>query len=473
MGTDMQSIVETYQSLSRGNYQMLDNLKLGYGGTKTEMERMIADANKVKEANGEMANLSIDSFADVTEAIHIIQNEMGITGTTAKEASSTISGSVGMVQASWGNLLTGVADDTADFDQLINNFVDSVGLAAQNLIPRIATALSGIVQLVQKLLPQIPPLIQQFLPVVVEGIMQVTAGVVEMLPSIVDTIMQVLPMLITALIEMLPTLTASLSDILVQVINALTEMLPTIIDAIIEVVPLLINALIAAIPQLLQASITFLMAIVQALPTIIQRLIAELPKIIDTTVNFLIKNVNLIVQGAIQLFMGIIKAIPQILTALAQNLPQIIRSIVNGLIEGIPQLIQAGKDLLSGLFTGLLDPQKIWQSVKSLFNSIIGGLKSLFGIHSPSTVMADVIGKNLALGIGEGFDENIDGVNKRIAKAINVESPSINVNGTASGAGRTVVINQTNNYSQAHSRYEIYKSKQQTAAAVRLALAGV
>ena len=561
MGTDMQSIVDTYQSLSRGNYQMLDNLKLGYGGTKTEMERMIADANKVKEANGEMANLSIDSFADVTEAIHIIQNEMGITGTTAKEASSTISGSVGMVQASWGNLLTGIADDTADFDQLINNFVDAIGSAAENLIPRIATALSGIVQLVQKLLPQIPPLIQEFLPVVVNGIMEVTAGLVEILPSIVDTIMQVFPMILTALIEMLPTLISTLVTMITQIIDALTNMLPTIIDAIIEVVPLLIDALVAAIPQLLQAAIQFLMAIVDAIPTIIQilvavlpqinqtimtalfeaipqllegaiellmaivdaipvfipilvealpeiittmtetlinnipvilnaaiellmaivkaiptivtSLIAALPQIITSTVNFLIQNIPMILKGAVELFMGIIKAIPQIVTELVKSLPQIIKTIVSVLKEGIPQLIQAGKDLLSGLFTGMLDPSKIWQSVKKLFNSIMDGLKSLFGIHSPSTVMADIIGKNLALGIGEGFDENIDGVNKRIAKAINVESPSLNVSGTAATAGRTINVYQTNNYAQAHSRYEIYKSKQQTAAAVRLALAGV
>ena len=255
--------------------------------------------------------------------------------------------------------------------------------------------------------------------------------------------------------------------------NHLIERNQKIIDAIIEVVPLLIDALIAAIPQLLQASIKFLMAIVQALPTIVQKLLANLPKIIDTIINFMIKNINMIVQGAIQLFMGIIKAIPQIINALAQNLPQIIKSIVTGLKNGIPQLIQAGKDLLSGLFTGLLDAGKIWQAVKNLFNSIVGGLKSLFGIHSPSTVMADLIGKNLALGIGEGFDENIDGVNKRIEKAIDFSSPTINVNKNAASAGRAINVYQTNNYSQAHSRYEIYKSKQQTAAAVRLALAGV
>ena len=177
--------------------------------------------------------------------------------------------------------------------------------------------------------------------------------------------------------------------------------------------------------------------------------------------------------------MGIIKAIPQIITALSMNLPSIIAGIVDGLLDGIPQMIKAGKDLLSGLFKGLLDPKQIWESVKSLFNNIMDNLKSLFGIHSPSTVMENIIGKNLALGIGEGFDKNIAGVNKEISDALNFESPTVNVNrnstsGEAAGiGGKTINVYQTNNYSQAHSRYEIYKSKQETAAAVRLAMATV
>lgn len=476
MGTDMQSIVDTYQSLARGNYQMLDNLKLGYGGTKTEMERMIADANKVKKANGEMANLSIDSFADVTEAIHIIQNEMGITGTTAKEASSTISGSVGAMKAAWDNLLTGIADDTQDFDTLVDNFVDSLITALENILPRIATALGGIIKLIEALIPQIPPIIEQFLPVIIEGITTLTQGIVKALPTIVDAIMQILPQLTTAIIDMLPEILNAVITVIVQLITAIAEMLPTIVSAIMEVLPLLINSLIEAIPQLLQAAIQLLMAIIDAIPVIIDGLLAALPSIIDTIVNMLIDNLPLIIQASIQLFMGIIKAIPQIIVALVKNLPMIIKSIVTGLIKGIPELIKAGGELLAGLFKGLLDPKKIWNAVKKLFNGIVDGLKSLFGIHSPSKVMENLIGKNLALGIGEGFDRNIKGVNAKIKSAINLEDISVNAGGTNAGNGngsRSVVVNQYNTYSQAHSRYEIYKSKQQTAAAVRLALGTV
>lgn len=507
MGTDMQSIVDTYQSLSRGNYQMLDNLKLGYGGTKTEMERLIADANKVKQANGEMADLSISSFADMTEAIYIIQREMGISGltakeaaeavangtmtqeealaamgTTAKEASTTISGSLSSAKSAWSNLLTGIADDTQDFDLLIDNFVDSVGTAAENLLPRVSIALGGIVKLVEKLMPQIPPLIEQFLPVVVEGVMKVTEGVVEMLPSIVDTILQVVPQLLTALIGMLPTIVTTVIQLLIQIMNALSGMLPDIVNAIIEVVPLLVDALVNSIPQLMEASITLLMAIIQAIPIIIQKLIPVLPTIINAITSVLIQNMGAILQASVMVFMEIIKAIPVIIPELIKAIPNIISAMFNALTspEALSSLAKAGEELIKGLWNGISNMTEwIGEKIRGFGDSVLGGLKKFFGIASPSKVMANVVGKNLALGIGKGFEDNIKGVNDEIQSAMNFESPTVNVNrnstsGEAAGiGGRTINVYQTNNYSQAHSRYEIYKSKQETAAAVRLAMATV
>lgn len=479
MGTDMQSIVDTYQSLARGNFQMLDNLKLGYGGTRTEMERMIADANKVKQANGEMADLSIDNFADITEAIHIIQDEMGITGTTAKEAASTISGSIGMTKAAWQNLLTGIADDTQDFDLLVNNFVDSIEAAANNLLPRIAIALKGVVKLVEKLIPEIPPIIQEFLPIVIEGIMTIVNGITVVFPTIIDTVLQVVPELLTALIAMLPTISETLVQIIVQVINAISALLPTIVDAILKVVPLLITSLVNAIPQLLQAAITLLMAIVQAIPVIVQFLATELPTIINTVISVLIENMPMISNAAITLFMAIVQAIPQIIPPLLKAIPDIISSIFNALTspEAIASIKDAGKQLIEGLWNGIKDMTGwIGEKIRGFGDSVLSGLKKFFGIASPSKVMANIIGKNLALGIGKGFEDNIKGVNAEIEDAMNFESPNVNVsksfsNGVSEyGAGKTIVVNQTNNYSQAHSRYEIYKSKQQTAAAVRLAM---
>ena len=632
MGTDMQMIVDTYQSLARGNFQMLDNLKVGYGGTKAEMERMIADAAKMTDIQKEL-NITVKegdtSFSNMVNAISVVQKKMGITGTTALEAEKTISGSVGAMKAAWQNLLVGVADDTQDFDQLINNFVDSFGKAANNLLPRVATALKGIVKLVENLVPHIPPLLQELLPVVVDGVMNVVKGLVEAFPDIIDTILDVVPQLLDALISMLPTIQSAILDIVIKIIDSLADVLPDIVSAIMKVVPQLIKNLIAAIPKLLQAAIKFLMAIVQAIPTIVKELMKELPTIIDTLITTLMdaipmvlesaiqllraiidaipiviqslveslptiiesiinalfnpdtiqsildgaiqllmaiveaipviiealvgalptiietlltalfnpdtfqkiidgaiqllmgiikaiptiieglinalptiistivntllspSNFKLVLDGAIQLLMGIIKAIPQIIVELVKNLPQIIKSIVTGLLQGIPEMFKVGGDLIKGLWNGIKDAGAwLAEKIGGFFGGIVDNIKKFFGIASPSKLMENLIGKNLALGIGEGFTDEMKSVNKDIMRSLSdlknidvgsvnsslrkslVKEMQLNVNGSAA-QGRSITVNQYNTYSQAHSRYEIYKSKQETAAAVRLALGTV
>lgn len=524
MGTDMSSIVDTYQSLARGNFQMLDNLKLGYGGTKTEMERLIADAAKMTDIQKEL-NITVKegdtSFANMVNAISIVQTKMGITGTTAKEASTTIQGSVSAMSAAWKNLATGMADETADIDQLITNFIDSLGTAAENILPRVTIAIDGLVKVAERLLPQIPQLIADFLPVVVEGATNLLAGIVDILPTIVDTVLSVVPQILTALIGMLPQILETVLSIAIQVVNALSGMLPQIVDAVIAIIPMLVNALIAALPDLLDAAITLLMAIVDAIPVIINALIENLPLIIDTIINGLVEAIPQLVEGAIQLFMAILDAIPVIIDALIVNLPMIIDSIVNGLVKadkqvmqgaiqlfmgiikaipkfivqlvtripdiieaivnglknGISDMVSVGGDLIEGLWEGIKDAGKwLGDKIKGFAGGIVDGFKNIFGIHSPSKVFEEQIGKNMALGIGVGFDKNMDKINKQIQNAIQLDDIGISAKVAGNmdgGSGRSVVVYQTNNYSQAHSRYEIYKSKQQTMAAVQLAMAGV
>ena len=142
----------------------LDNLKLGYGGTKTEMQRLIKDANALKEANGEMANLTIERFGDVVEAIHLIQQQMGITGTTSKEAASTIEGSTGSMKASWQNLLVAIADDNKDISKAVDEFVGTVTTNAKNLVPRIKTVVNGIKKLINSIVTEVFPRIKREIP---------------------------------------------------------------------------------------------------------------------------------------------------------------------------------------------------------------------------------------------------------------------------------------------------------------------
>ena len=197
MGTSIEMIQNAYNGFAKGNFTMLDNLKLGYGGTKEEMQRLIEDANKVKKANGEMADLSIDSFADVSEAIHIMQTEMGITGTTAREASSTIEGSISMMKGAWQNLVVGMADENANMEVLINNFVDSTATAAENLLPRIEQTLKGIGDLITALAPIIaealPKLVASVLPALLQAAVSlVTAlvqGIITALPAVYDALL--------------------------------------------------------------------------------------------------------------------------------------------------------------------------------------------------------------------------------------------------------------------------------------------
>ena len=357
MGTSMDAIQSAYQGFAKQNFTMLDNLKLGYGGTKTEMERLIADANKVKQANGEMANLSIDSFADMVEAIHTIQNEMGITGTTALEANSTISGSMNSMKAAWQNLLTGMADDTQDFNKLIENFVNSVITFGKNLIPRIQTTISGIAKLVSGLvtefLPQIiqmiPPLLQESLPIIISALESLVQSILEALPSIVQVLVDAIPQLVNAILEMLPLLIEVGVQIIVCLIQGIGQALPQIVMSIGNVVTRIIQVLVQNIPLLIKTAIEFFMAIVQAIPEIINSLLENLDTIISTIINGIIEALPLLIEGAIQLFMGIILAIPTIIDAIINNLPRIINTIITGIVQALPQLIEGAIQLLMGI----------------------------------------------------------------------------------------------------------------------------
>src|SRR5699024_9317964 len=162
MGTNIESIQMTYQSLMRGNYAMLDNLKLGYGGTKAELERLVADAEKL---TGQALDPS--KFSDVITAIHAVQEYLGITGTTAKEASTTIQDSLNMLQAAWSNLVAGIGNENANMTSLIDNFVESVATVGENILPRMQQIFTGIGTLVQ----QLAPIIAEAIPGILSGVL--------------------------------------------------------------------------------------------------------------------------------------------------------------------------------------------------------------------------------------------------------------------------------------------------------------
>lgn len=437
MGTSMEMIQNAYQGFAKQNYTMLDNLKLGYGGTKEEMQRLLDDAEKISGIK-----YDISSFADVTQAIHVIQTELGITGTTALEASSTIQGSASAMKASWQNLLTGMADPTQNFEQLLQNFISSVGTFLGNLLPVLTTATQGVLQMVQGLLPQIPVLIEQMLPIVIEGVSGIIAGLVEVLPQIVNAVMEILPQLVTAILNMLPQILEAGIQILLSLIQGLTQALPQLIAMLPEIINTIITVLIENLPLIIEAGIQLLIAIVTGLSEAIPQLIDYIPTIIDTLITTLLDNLPLIIDCAIQLLVALINGLIQALPQLQMMTPKIIWTIVTTLIENLPQLLKAGvqllesvikgigsilskmgevgKNIVEGLWNGIKNA-KDWllNKIKSFANTITDGIKSFFGIHSPSTVFRDEIGKNLMLGLANGITGNEGVVSMAMSRVAN------------------------------------------------------
>lgn len=359
-----------------------------------------------------------------------------------------------------------------DILQMLIDIVTQVINAISAMLPQIIAAIMEVLpQLINALIASIPQLLQAaitLLMAIVDAIPVIITSLIEALPSIIETI-------INAVLEAIPMLIDAAIQLLMKIVEAIPVIIESLIKALPSIINTIINALINAIPLLLNGAIQLLMAIIDALPTIIQALVTNLPRIISTIVTTLINNMPKILNGAVQLFMGIIKAIPQIISKLVSKMPEIISSIVNGLKNGISNVREVGKNIIEGLWNGINDMARwIKNKIQGFGQSVLNGLKSFFGIKSPSRVMADEVGKNLALGIGQGFENNIGAVNDEITSAMNFDNANVNVNArNGAGFGGGVTVYQTNNYAQSHSRYELYKSKQQTAAAVRLALAGV
>lgn len=257
MGTSMEMIQNAYQGFAKQNYTMLDNLKLGYGGTKEEMQRLLKDAEKL---SGQKFDLS--SYADIVDAIHVVQTEMGITGTTAKEASETISGSLASAKSAWSNLITGLADDEADFGSLMNDFVGSVKTAAENIAPRIGIALNGVAKLIKEIVPvamqYIPQIITDFLPTIAESAVGIVTSIGTAIFDNIDQVIEygqiVLNSLLSGITNNVDSISGPVTEIITKFATFIAENLPEIIMAGINILGALLVGIIQAIPELATAA---------------------------------------------------------------------------------------------------------------------------------------------------------------------------------------------------------------------------
>lgn len=466
MGTDIGSIQQTYQSLARGNYAMLDNLKLGYGGTKAEMERLMADAEKL---TGE--HYTIGDFGDTVKAIHAVQTQMGITDTTAKEASTTIEGSMNAMKASWQNLLAGMSDSGANMDGLINNLVDSVNTFASNIMPRIAPLINGMVTTAVQLLPQavnmitsqLLPLITAQIPNIVSGLSQVVQAIVAALPQIMSALTAALPQIVQALLTLLPQLIDAGMQMLTSLIQGITEALPTLIAMLPTIIQQAASVVLANLPLIIQAGVQLLLALVNGIVEALPQLIQMLPGIVMQITDVLLNNLPLLVTAGIQILIALIQGITQAIPQLVAMLPQIVVKIVGTLSAHLPEILSTGLQMMVQLAAGIvrgignvvsgamsvvssivgalrqapsmvLDVgtnivRGLWQGIQNSVgwlrdkvsgwvHGIMQDIKGFFGIHSPSRVMRDEVGRYLAEGIGVGFEDEMGAVSKQMQDAM-------------------------------------------------------
>lgn len=466
MGTDIESIQQTYQSLMRGNYAMLDNLKLGYGGTKAELERLVA---KAEELTGQALDPS--KFSDVITAIHAVQKNLGITGATAKEASTTIQGSLNMMQSAWSNLVAGIGNENANMTSLIDNFVESVATVGENILPRMQQIFTGIGALVQQLAPIIAEAIPGILSGVLPGLMNAASTLFMTLAASLPSLLQTLIPAVTSFITAnLPQLVTVAFQIMTTLVNGLIQALPQLAAAIPQIITAITTSLATAGPQLLQSGVQLLQQLATGIQNGLPQLAAVLPQIISNFINFITANLPQILQQGVQIINSLVNGILNAIPELVANLPQVITAIVNFIVSSLPQILEAGVQILQNLLTGIIDtipelvsnlPQIInaivngigslmgsiiniggdivrgiwdgisgaagwlWSQITGWMSGIVNGIKGFFGIHSPSKLFRDEIGKNIGLGVAEGIEDSKDDAvkaAKELAESVYEES---------------------------------------------------
>lgn len=421
MGTSLETVQEAYMSLSRGNYEMLDSLKLGYGGTKSELERLLSDAEKFSAAQGKVRDFSVDSYSDIVEAIHIVQDEMGITGTTAEEAATTIEGSVNMAKAAWGNWLAGLGDEDADMGALTDQLVQSVVTAGENIIPRFGQIMSNLVTAATAYAPQVGAAIMGGISQLdFTGIGQTASDLILML---VDGIAQNLPMLASAALQIAMALGQGLITNGPQILASLGQLLLQLADFIIQNVPNILNAAVQFFGMLVQG-------IAQNAPAVIATLASLLGQLIAQVISWAAQMLGQAISAGAQFLSGLAGQLSQVPGNVASWLAGVISTVIgwvsqfasnatsaatqfaSNLIDGLAsipgQVASIGSNIIQGLVNGVTGAAgKLIGAVKGAVGDAIEGAKNLLGIKSPSRVFRE-IGRYTMQGAALGVDDGAD-----------------------------------------------------------------
>lgn len=462
-----------------------ETLNKAYSEQADTFKELNKDVIAAREAEADLALVQAElgkSAEPLNTALTNIKTNMLTSVTPAvKELSGAFTDLLNGKEGAGQNLLNVVSNIFSQLGTKANEFkinlLNWINDLIPTLLPKLAEFLSSIIQ---KSIEYAPQLLNAFISLL--------GSVVSAIPPTVDKLLTELPKILQTILSTFSNAFPILLETAGQLFNKVVEAIPIVLQSLQSALPSIISTVVnfitSNLPLMLSTAVDFLMQIVRAIPSVVSGLMSNLPKIITTTISALVNAVPKILSAAFTMFGGILSAIPKIAGELLRSMPDIISSIVKGLLGGVKDLVKVGGDLLGGLLNGMLNPKAILEAVKKLGNNIVEGIEDFFDINSPSKVMeglGEFNGQGLAIGTGKGYEDKIKDVNKSIVKSMNGMSNNTSGTNNNSNSGlasgqttqqSSIVVNQYNTYSQSHSRYELYKSKQDTETAVKLAIAG-
>lgn len=433
----------------KGSFNYIDNLNLGIKGTQ---EGFLEAAHNAGYMVDDVKELTSSDILDILEKT---ADQYGVLGKTAEEAMKTIQGSTKMMKASWNNLLNGMADDNANFDKLVDDFVNSVGAAFDNLLPRIITALEGIGELVPRLLE----VLTEHLPELIEGLQNILnslmTSIIEILPQLAPFITQIILTIVQLITDNLPSILEAGITILVTLIQGITQALPELIPTMVNVIMDMVNILLDNIDLIIECGIQLLVALTEGIINALPELISRLPEIMIKITTKLIELAPQLWSASFRIILALIEGMIKYIPEMISRIPQIIKSIVNAFKQGIGDFVNIGKNLLKGIWNGISNTKEwLVNKIKGIGKAITGTFKKIFGIKSPSKLFRNEIGKNLILGVGVAFEKDDDLIDKQINDfgndvykkmqgAVNMETGKMAFSGTTGSISQILSSNAT------------------------------
>ena len=411
MGIDVNTAMESVAGAAKMNFTMMDNLGVSMNATTIEAYAL---SKGIEESYANMDNatkvgLAMEMFLEKTSYA---------AGNYAKE-NKTFAGSFNTLKAATSNFLSGAGG----IEDVANALVDFGDILMESIGEMAPTIVTGLVSLVETLMPQIPPLIASLLPVILEGAIGIINGLTAIFPELVRIVADNLPTILNAGISILLALVTGISE-------SLPELIPVIVDAVL----LMVETLIDNIDLVIDAGIELILGLAEGLIEAIPQLIEKAPIIIQKLFDAFVKNFPKIIQAGGQLIGKLAVGIVGSLGTLLSKAPEIISTIVTGISSGWNTIKDAGKNLIQGIWEGISGSLTwIKNKISGWVGNVTDFIKKLFGIHSPSTVMRDEVGKYLAQGLGVGFDKELDSVYNDMQRAVDIETDKMSANVQTSG----------------------------------------